>query len=103
MDRVKTIYIGDKDIYTWTMNEGKSIMMPILFESSKKLIKEDLDELKCLRVEAVIRGETKAFDFFVKRKEISDTLSKIMDWALYEEEYEMCNEIKKLQHKLEYF
>jgi len=103
MDKVKTVYIGDKDIYTWTMNEGKEIMMPIIFESSKQLINENLEELKCLRVESIIRGKSKAFDFFVKRNEISDTLSKIMDWALEEEHYEMCNEIKSLENKLESF
>lgn len=103
MSKVKTIYIGKKDIYSWTIDEGKSIMMPILFEFSKKLIEQDLDELKCLRVEAIIRGENKAFDFFVKRNEISDTLSKILEWALEEEEYEICNEIKNLENRLEYF
>lgn len=104
MDKIKTIHIGDKDIYHWTMYEGKSTMMPILLESSKKLIKDNLDSIKCLRVEAIIRGESKAFDFFVKREELSDTLSKIMDWAIEEEEYEMCNEIKILHQKYsEYF
>ena len=103
MSKVKTIYIGKKDIYEWTMDEGKPIMMPILFESSKKLIEQDLDELKCLRVEAIIRGANTAFDFFVKRNEISDTLSKILEWALEEEEYEICNEIKNLENRLEHF
>ena len=63
MSKVKTIYIGKKDIYSWKIDEGKSIMMPILFEFSKKLIEKDLDELKCLRVEAIIRGETRPLIF----------------------------------------
>mgnify|MGYP007113569118 CR=1 FL=1 len=37
-------------------------------------------------------------------KKITDTLSKIMDWAIKEEEYEMCNEIKTIQQNyFEYF
>jgi|SRR6056300_498293 hypothetical protein len=103
MSRVKTIHIGDKDIYEWTMGEGKSVMMPIILKSANKLMNSDLDEVRCLRVEAVIRGNSKAFDFYVKRKEIRDTLSKIMEWALEEEEYEMCNEVKRLNEKLEHF
>ena len=103
MDKIKTIYIGDKDIYTWTMEEGKSTIMPILFEKSKELIEQKLESNKALRVEVIIRGEKKAFDFFVKREEIEDTLSKIMGWALDEEEYEMCGKIKRLQEQLEYF
>ena len=48
-----------------------------------------------------IRGDNKAFDFFVKRNEIEDTLSKIMDWALAEEEYEVCERVKNLNEYLE--
>lgn len=103
MDKIKTIYIGDRDIYSWTMDEGKSTIMPILLEKSKELIENDLESKKALRVEAIIRGEKKAFDFFVKKEDISDTLSKIMNWALEEEHYEMCSEIKELERKLEFF
>lgn len=103
MSRVKTIHIGDKDIYEWTMGEGKSIMMPIVLKGANKLMNSDLDEVRCLRVEAVIRGSSKAFDFYVKRKEIRDTLSKVMEWALEEEQYEMCTEVKRLNEKLEHF
>jgi len=103
MDKIKTIYIGDRDIYSWTMDEGKSTIMPILLEQSKELIENDLESKKALRVEAIIRGEKKAFDFFVKKEDISDTLSKIMNWALEEEHYEMCSEIKELERKLEFF
>ena len=104
LNKIKTIHIGSKDIYDWTMYEGKSILMPILFESSKELIEKDLDSIKSVRVEAIIRNKNKAFDFFVKKEELSDTISKIMDWAIEEEEYEMCNEIKSIQEKyFEYF
>lgn len=103
MDKIKTIYIGDKDIYSWTMYEGKSTIMPILFEKSKELIENNLESKKALRVEAIIRGEKKAFDFFVKKDEIEDTLEKILNWAIDEEYYEMCGEINRLQKKLEFF
>lgn len=101
--KVKTIHIGKKDIYEWTMGEGKSMLMPLLFDASKKVILEDIKELKAFRVEAEIRGNQKAFDFWVKLDEIESTLSKILEWALEEENYEMCNEIKKLENKIENF
>ena len=101
--KVKTIHIGKKDIYEWTMGEGKSILMPLLFDASKKVILEDIEELRAFRVEAEIRGNKKAFDFWVKLNEIESTLSKILEWALEEENYEMCNEIKKLENKIENF
>lgn len=98
--KVKTIHIGKKDIYEWTMGEGKSILMPLLFDASKKVILEDIEELRAFRVEAEIRGNKKAFDFWVKLNEIESTLSKILEWALEEENYEMCNEIKKLKKEI---
>tara|TARA_R100000030_G_scaffold59600_1_gene44855 strand:- start:316 stop:630 length:315 start_codon:yes stop_codon:yes gene_type:complete len=101
--RVKTIHIGKKDIYEWTMDEGKSTLMQLLFESSKKLINGNEDEIRAVRIEAEIRGAQTAFDFWVRLDDIDDTLSKIMEWALEEEKYEMCQEIKKLESKIQNF
>lgn len=101
--RIKTVHIGKKDIYEWTMGEGKDIIFPLLFEASKKVILEKKKKLKVLRVETEIRGNQQAFDFWVNFSEIEDTLSKILEWALEVENYEMCNEIKKLQNKIETF
>ena len=95
--KVKTIHIGDKDIYHWTMFEGKDFIMPLLYKSIHQLIKEDLDELRACRVEAIIRGESKAFDFFVKKDELDDTIEKIMEWALQEERYDICSGIQELK------
>lgn len=101
--RVKTVHIGKKDIYEWTMGEGKDIIFPLLFEASEKIILENKEKLKVLRVEAEIRGNQQAFDFWVNFSEIEDTLSKILDWALEIENYEMCQKLKELQNKLETF
>ena len=40
------------------------------------------------------------FNFYVKRDDLSDTLDKIMEWALEEEEYEICARVKKVEEKL---
>ena len=85
------------------MYEGKSILMPLLFESSKKLINKNEDEIRAVRIEADIRGAQTAFDFWVRKDDIDDTLSKLMEWALEEEKYEICQEIKKLEDKLQTF
>ena len=67
---------------------------------AEKLVDEDLLEIKAVRVEAVIKGKKKSFDFLVKRNGIDDTLEKIMGWSLQEEEYEMCSRVKNLQEFL---
>jgi hypothetical protein len=98
---ILTVYIGDSDIQEWTQNVGKSILMPELLVGCEELLYNDLDEVLCVRVEAIIRKSPKAFDFSVRKTHIEDTLDKIMEWALNEEEYEMCERIKNLNNYLE--
>lgn len=101
-EKVITVHIGDTDIHEWTMNEGKSVLMPILYDSLKKMFEDDLDEIHAVRVEAIIRKQSKAFDFIISKNECSDTLQKIFEWALDEEFYEICQDIKnfRTKHKL---
>ena len=40
--------------------------MPAMFECCKTIISENIDKLQFARVEAIIRGNKKAFDFFVE-------------------------------------
>jgi len=100
-DRLFVAYIGETDIYEWSQGVGKTIMMPELLKACEKLVDEDLLEIKAVRVEAVIKGKKKSFDFLVKRSGLDDTLEKIMGWSLQEEEYEMCQRVKNLQEKLD--
>lgn len=94
-------YIGETDIFEWTQGAGKPILMPELLCACEELLYNDLLEIKAARIEASIRGKKKAFDFMVKRSGIDDTLEKIMNWALGEEEYEMCSRVKNLQEFLD--
>lgn len=104
MDEPKAIthiYIGDTDIYEWTMGVGKSILMPELLIGCEELLYNDLDEVTCVRVEALVRGKAKAFDFNVRQVGVEDTLEKIMEWSLSNEEYEMCQRVRNLNEYLE--
>lgn len=99
--KILTVHIGKIDIFEWTMGSGKDILMPELLIGCEELLYNDLDEVMCLRVEAQIRDEKKAFDFSVKSEGVHDTLSKIMEWALYNEEYETCTRVRDLLEFLE--
>lgn len=99
--KILTVHIGKIDIFEWTMGSGKDILMPELLIGCEELLYNDLDEVMCLRVEAQIRNEKKAFDFSVKSEEVHDTLSKIMEWALDNEEYETCTRVRDLLEFLE--
>lgn len=99
--KILTVHIGKIDIFEWTMGPGKDILMPELLVGCEELLYNDLDEVKCLRVEAEIRGKQKAFDFSVKAEGVHDTLEKIMKWALENEEYETCSRVRDLIEFLE--
>ena len=96
-----TAHIGEIDVHEWTQGVGKHILMPILFKVVQELLDSDEDEMIAARIEFRLRGNPKAYEFVVKKDGIEDTLSKIMGWAIDEEEYEMCSEIKKVQNSLE--
>ena len=98
--KVFTSHIGETDVQEWTQGVGKHILMPVLFKVVQELLDSDENEMIAARIEFLLRGKPKAYDFVVKKDGIDDTLSKIMDWAIDEEEYEMCSEIKKLQERL---
>mgnify|MGYP003665457344 CR=1 FL=1 len=97
MDKtVFTAHIGETDIHEWTQGIGKTILMPILFQVVQELLDSDEDEMIAARIEFLLRGAPKAYDF-------NDTLDKIMEWAIDEEEYEMCSKIKQVKSKLYYY
>lgn len=100
-DTVLHVYIGNDDIQVWTQGPGKLVLMPEMFKCCKIIINDNLDKLQFARVEANVRKKKKAFDFFVEIDGIWDTLEKLMEWALEEERYEMCAEIKKLEQELD--
>ena len=99
--KILTVHIGDTDIYEWTMGVGKQILMPELITGCEEVLYEDKDEVKCARVECIIRKQKKAFDFNVQRESITDTLDKILEWAIQEEEYEICERVKNLNEFLD--
>jgi len=96
-ETVFTAYIGETDVFEWTQGIGKHILMPILLKVCEQVIYNDLEEKTAARIEFLLRGKPKSYDFLVKFDGIEDTLEKIMSWALEEEEYEMCRDIKHLQ------
>jgi hypothetical protein len=75
--------------------------MPELLIGCEEVLYNDKDEVKCARVEVIVRGTSKAFDFNVQRENITDTLEKILEWALIQEEYEICERVKNLNEFLE--
>jgi hypothetical protein len=98
--KVFTAHIGETDVQEWTQGIGKHILMPILFKVVQELLDSDEDEMIAARIEFLLRGNSKAYNFIVKKDGVDDTLSKMIGWAIDEEKYEMCSEIKKVQDKL---
>ena len=99
-ERVFTVHIGETDIFEWTQGIGKAVLMPILLKVCEEVIYDNLKEKVAAKIQFSLKSKPKIYDFVVKKDGIDDTLSKIMGWAIDEEEYEMCSEIKKLQERL---
>jgi len=99
--KILTVYIGGDDIYEWATDKGKSILMPELLIGCEELLYNDLIQIKCLRVESFVRQKHTAFDFSITRDGCEDTLNKIMEWALENEEYESCQRVKNLLEYIE--
>ena len=95
------IYIGESDIQEWTQGVGKDILMPQMFESVKEMLSTGKSKIQFARVEASIRNKKQAFDFYVEYEGVWDTLEKLMEWALEEEKYEMCDEKRKIEEELD--
>jgi len=96
-ENVLVAYIGEQDPQVWLQNEGKGVLMPILLKTAQEVIYDNLEEKQAARIETSVRGQIRALDFWVRFDGIEDTLEKIMEWALEEEKYEMCQEVKYLQ------
>ena len=97
IENVLVAYIGDQDPQIWLQNEGKIVLMPVLLKTAQEVVYDNLEEKQAARIEAQVRGKMRALDFWVRFDGIEDTLEKIMEWALEEEKYEMCKDIKYLQ------
>jgi len=61
--KILSVYIGRNDIFEWTQNKGKDILMPELLVGCEELLYNDLDEVLCLRVESLVRDKQVSFDF----------------------------------------
>ena len=99
-EQVFTVHIEENAIQEWIQGVGKLVLMPILFEVCKDVIEDEEEERIAARVQFSLKGKPKVYDFLVRLDGITDTLNKIMDWAISEEEYEMCQEVKVIQERL---
>ena len=99
-NRIKEIYIGDTDPHHWIMYDGKSTLMPILYETILELVENDLDEKIAVRIHCNFSNRQKSMDFVVHKDGIEDTIDKVFEWALENEEYEWCSELKTIKSEI---
>lgn len=95
-----TVHIGETDIQEWTQGIGKAILMPVLLEVCGEVIYSDIEEQIAARVNFSLKGKPKLYDFVVTKNGVWDTLNKILEWTLQQEEYEMSQKVKVLQDYL---
>jgi hypothetical protein len=59
---VLTIYLGETDIYEWTQGVGKTVLMPELLVGCEEVLYNDINEVHCARIEAIVRGKYNRYD-----------------------------------------
>ena len=96
--RGTVIHIGDTDIFTWTQN-NPHIIFPELIVAAEELLYKNKDEMFAFQVENMLGRKKNSFDFFVRKKEVGETLTKAMDWAIGEEEYELCKQVRFMHNR----
>lgn len=100
-ERFNEIYIGDKDPYHWVMYDGKAVLMQLLYGTILDVVENELDEQIACRIHCNFSNRQKSMDFVVKRDGIDDTIDKVFEWALENEEYEWCAELKSIKKQME--
>ena len=96
-DDILSVYIGNDDVMDWAMITGKDIIMPELLRSCEYLLYNELEEVKCMNLFAEVASTVVKVEFIVKPIDVNNTLSKILEWAEQEEEYELCARTTTLQ------
>jgi hypothetical protein len=99
-ERLNEIFIGDKDPFTWVMYEGKETLMGVLYSTILLVMEEELESKIAARIFYTYNGNKKSMDFVVNRDGIEDTIEKVFEWALENEEYLWCQELTYIKEDL---
>lgn len=99
-ERVNEIFIGNKDPYHWFMYDGKDTLMEILYSTILDVVENDLEEKIAAKVSFTFDGKQKSMNFVVNREGLGDTVEKVFEWALDNERYEFCSELKYIKERL---
>ena len=78
------------------MKDNRALMVAETLSASEELIYKDLDTIEVIRINIIQpRGRT-VLDCKLNKEDVLDGVEKLMEWALENEEYEMCHRIKLL-------
>jgi len=99
-ERVNEIFIGNKDPYDWVMYEGRETLMEVLYSTILDIYENELNEKIAARISFNFNGNQKSMDFLIKRDGIQETVDKVFEFALENEKYEWCSELKSIREGL---
>jgi hypothetical protein len=107
---VLKINIGNENLPDWLTN-NKQIIVPEMVTTAEKIIYDDIKEtipvliLVGEKITQFIKSDKKnknvnpSIIVGLELNDIDDMLEKSLDWAIKEEEYELCHRIKLLQER----
>jgi hypothetical protein len=84
-------------IKTWIKTDaGKQLIFPELLIGCEELLYSDLDKVFCMKVITHESRNLEPVDFVVRKRGVRKTLSKILEWALEIEDYDMATRVRNL-------
>ena len=89
------------NIKSWiTTDEGKELIFPELLLGCEELLYKKLDKVFCMKVVTQESRNLEPIDFVVRKQGVRKTLSKILNWALENEDYEIAVRVRNLNDVL---
>jgi len=92
--------VDAENLRNW-MEVNKPMLMGEIVSASEELLYKELDELEAFKIVVKEKLGRTVLNTKVRKQDVIEAISKIMDWAIEEEEYELAHRIKLLNKYLE--
>ena len=93
--RILELDIGDTNLAEF-MESNRGLMVAEVISATEELVYKDLEKIDVIRIKMQLPHGKTVLNCSLVNKEAVDGLDKVLEWALENEEYEMCHRIKLL-------
>jgi hypothetical protein len=92
--------VDAENLTNW-MEANKPMLMGEIVSASEELLYKELEELDAFKIVVKEKIGRTVLNTKVRKQDVMESIGKIMDWSIEEEEYELAHRIKLLNEHLE--